>query len=124
MPAGGAVVSISSAGGLGWARRREEIKELLETADFDDGLLLDGHTLYVVQNRLNQIAVVHLDADGTSGTVCRVITAPPGLFKAARRGSLTLASKLTATLGTTSLLLPQPKQVSRSIAAISHLRFI
>jgi NAD(P)-dependent dehydrogenase (short-subunit alcohol dehydrogenase family) len=38
MPAGGAVVSISSAGGLGWARRREEIKELLETADFDDGL--------------------------------------------------------------------------------------
>jgi NAD(P)-dependent dehydrogenase (short-subunit alcohol dehydrogenase family) len=38
MPAGGAVVSISSAGGLGWARRREEIKDLLETADFDDGL--------------------------------------------------------------------------------------
>ena len=38
MPAGGAVVSISSAGGLGWARRREEINELLGTADFDDGL--------------------------------------------------------------------------------------
>lgn len=38
MPAGGAVVSISSAGGLGWARRLEEIKELLETADFGDGL--------------------------------------------------------------------------------------
>ena len=38
MPAGGAVVSISSAGGLGWARRLDEIKELLETADFDDGM--------------------------------------------------------------------------------------
>jgi NAD(P)-dependent dehydrogenase (short-subunit alcohol dehydrogenase family) len=38
VPAGGAVVSISSAGGLGWARRREEIEELLETADFDGGL--------------------------------------------------------------------------------------
>lgn len=38
MPAGGAVVSISSAGGLGWARRLEEIQELLETTDFEDGL--------------------------------------------------------------------------------------
>jgi NAD(P)-dependent dehydrogenase (short-subunit alcohol dehydrogenase family) len=37
MPEGGAVVSISSAGGLGWARRLDEIKELLETADFEDG---------------------------------------------------------------------------------------
>jgi NAD(P)-dependent dehydrogenase (short-subunit alcohol dehydrogenase family) len=38
MPAGAAVVSISSAGGLGWARRLEEITELLDTPDFDDGL--------------------------------------------------------------------------------------
>ena len=38
MPAGGAVVSISSAGGLGWARRLEQISELLGTRDFGDGL--------------------------------------------------------------------------------------
>ena len=38
MPAGGAVVSISSAGGLGWARRLDEIKELLETAGFEEGM--------------------------------------------------------------------------------------
>jgi hypothetical protein len=39
-----------------------------------DGLLLLGHTLYVVQNRLNQIAVVALSPDLRSGTIERVIT--------------------------------------------------
>ncbi|WP_238161297.1 SMP-30/gluconolactonase/LRE family protein [Kribbella antibiotica] len=39
-----------------------------------DGLLLDGKTLYVVQNRLNKIAVVRLDAAGTLGAVQREIT--------------------------------------------------
>jgi sugar lactone lactonase YvrE len=32
-----------------------------------DGLLVRGTTLYVVQNRLNQVAVFKMDADGTSG---------------------------------------------------------
>jgi sugar lactone lactonase YvrE len=41
-----------------------------------DGLLLDGKTLYVVQNRLNQIAVIELDADLSSGEVVRAITDP------------------------------------------------
>ena len=36
-----------------------------------DGLLLDGRTLYVVQNRLNRVAVVALEADFASG---RLIT--------------------------------------------------
>ena len=39
-----------------------------------DGLLLQGKTLYVVQNRDNKIAVVKLDAKLTSGTVVRTIT--------------------------------------------------
>lgn len=39
-----------------------------------DGLLLHGRTLYVVQNRSNQIAVVRLDHDLGSGTVVRTIT--------------------------------------------------
>jgi sugar lactone lactonase YvrE len=39
-----------------------------------DGLLLQGRTLYVVQNRLNQIAVVRLDRGFESGEVVRTIT--------------------------------------------------
>lgn len=39
-----------------------------------DGLLLHGKKLYVVQNRLNQIAVVHLSPDLARGEVVRVIT--------------------------------------------------
>jgi sugar lactone lactonase YvrE len=39
-----------------------------------DGLLLHGRTLYVVQNRLNRIAVVTLAKDFASGTIGRTIT--------------------------------------------------
>jgi sugar lactone lactonase YvrE len=46
-----------------------------------DGLLRQGRTLYVVQNRLEQIAVVRLDGSGSGGTVTRVITAPPEQFQ-------------------------------------------
>ena len=41
-----------------------------------DGLLRDGRTLYVVRNRLNQIAVVKLDKAGTSGKVVGTLTDP------------------------------------------------
>jgi sugar lactone lactonase YvrE len=41
-----------------------------------DGILLQGRTLYVVQNRLNRIAVVELSADLSSGRVTRTITDP------------------------------------------------
>ena len=36
---------------------------------FFDGVLLHGRTLYIVQNRLNRIAVVELSADLSSGTI-------------------------------------------------------
>lgn len=39
-----------------------------------DGLLTLGRSLYVVQNRLNQVAVFTLDAGGTSGTLSEVLT--------------------------------------------------
>jgi len=39
-----------------------------------DGILLAGKTMYVVQNQLNQIAVVELGPDFSSGAVARVIT--------------------------------------------------
>lgn len=44
-----------------------------------DGMLLDGRTLYIVQNRLHILAVVRLDLDGGSGTLAaRVpLSSPP-----------------------------------------------
>ncbi len=39
-----------------------------------DGLLLKGRTLYVVQNRLNTIAVIKLNSTGTRGVKTREIT--------------------------------------------------
>ena len=41
-----------------------------------DGLLVVGTTLYVVQNFSNAVAVVRLDADGTSGTLVDQLTSP------------------------------------------------
>jgi hypothetical protein len=41
-----------------------------------DGILRRGHTLYVVQNRLNQIAAVELDDRERSGEVRRILTDP------------------------------------------------
>ena len=41
---------------------------------FGDGLLVVGRTLYVVQNRLNQVAVIRLDASGISGTLVDTLT--------------------------------------------------
>ena len=41
-----------------------------------DGILLHGKTLYVVQNRLNQIAVINLDPGLASGVLERTITDP------------------------------------------------
>jgi sugar lactone lactonase YvrE len=41
-----------------------------------DGLLLEGRTLFVVQNQLNQVAAVRLDERLESGEVVRVLTDP------------------------------------------------
>jgi sugar lactone lactonase YvrE len=41
-----------------------------------DGMLLEGRTLYVVQNRLNTIAVLRLDRAGTRGRLVDTITDP------------------------------------------------
>lgn len=41
-----------------------------------DGLVLVGHTLYVVQNFLNQIAVIQLDRDYDEGRLVRTISDP------------------------------------------------
>jgi sugar lactone lactonase YvrE len=49
---------------------------LSASVDRGDGLLLDGRTLYVVQNTFNQVAVVRLDRRLSSGTVTMLITDP------------------------------------------------
>jgi len=41
-----------------------------------DGLLLRGRTLYVVRNQLNQIAIIDLAPDLSSGEVVGTITNP------------------------------------------------
>jgi sugar lactone lactonase YvrE len=43
---------------------------------YGDGLLLDGKTLYVVRNQLNQIAVIRLAPDLSSGKLTGTITNP------------------------------------------------
>jgi sugar lactone lactonase YvrE len=45
-----------------------------ETVLNGDGILLQGNTLYVVQNRLNQIAVVRLNSDLDEGEIVDTIT--------------------------------------------------
>ncbi len=41
-----------------------------------DGLLLEGRTLYAVQNRLNTVAVLHLDRAATRATIVSRLTDP------------------------------------------------
>jgi streptogramin lyase len=41
-----------------------------------DGLVLRGHTLYVIRNQNNLVAVVHLNHAFTAGTVVRELTSP------------------------------------------------
>jgi sugar lactone lactonase YvrE len=45
-----------------------------------DGLLRQGRRLYVVQNRLNQIAVIAMARNYASGVLRNVLTAAPGLL--------------------------------------------
>ncbi|SNR90211.1 superoxide dismutase [Actinomadura mexicana] len=73
----GLIVVQSNTGGLfrvdptGRTRRVDLHGESLPEGD---GLLLRGRTLYAVQNRLDTVAVLRLDATGTSGRVVRRVT--------------------------------------------------
>jgi sugar lactone lactonase YvrE len=54
------------------------VADLIELAGGDvtqgDGILLDGRVLYVVQNRMNQIAVIKLTRGLASGTITELLT--------------------------------------------------
>lgn len=59
------------------ANGRTQVVDLAgATVENGDGLLLQGHTLYVVQNRLNTVAVFKLNNRGTSGRLVRKLTDP------------------------------------------------
>ena len=53
-----------------------------ETFQGADGLVLDGNTLYVVQNGADQIAVVQLAEDWQTGTVSTIYTSPDFIMPA------------------------------------------
>ena len=65
----GKVFTVDPATGRG-----EEIELSGGNAAFGDGILLDGKTLYVVQNQLNRVAVVRLSPDLGSGAVVGHLT--------------------------------------------------
>lgn len=81
-PDGRALIIVQSATGFllrvdprtGVSKRIDLGPEVLMTNG--DGLLLSNDTLYVVQNRLNKIAVLHLNRAGTRGKLVREITSP------------------------------------------------
>ncbi len=62
-----------------------------------DGLLLRGRTLYVVQNRLNKIAVVRLSKNLRSGRIVRELTNPafdvPTTLAKSKRGLYTVNAR-------------------------------
>ena len=78
-----------------------------------DGLLLDGKTLYVVQNQLNRVAVVELWSDYLSGEVVRFI-AEPFASNAATRVPTTIAEFGNALYAVTAgFAAPTPDYVVR-----------
>ena len=80
-PNGKALIIVNSVDGLLYKvdpKSGEATRIDLGTATLPngDGILLQGKTLYVVQNRLNQVAVVRLNSDYTSGRISNTLTRP------------------------------------------------
>ncbi len=78
-PDGRALIIVQSATGFLFrvdprtgATQRIDIGDIVMTNG--DGLLVIGTTLYVVQNRLNKVAVLSIDPSGTKGQLVREIT--------------------------------------------------
>ena len=79
-----------------------------------DGLLLRGRTLYAVQNRLNQVAVVHLNRTGSRGTLVDTLTA------ADLEGDATFDVPTTAASYRGSLYLPNARFGNASPATATY----
>jgi hypothetical protein len=75
----GLLIAVQSATGKLFAispttGRTEEIDLGGATLPFGDGILLEGQTLYVVQNQLDRIAIVRLSPGLKTGTITGVLT--------------------------------------------------
>jgi sugar lactone lactonase YvrE len=80
-PSGKTLVAVQTAGGkLYRIDPTSGVAKLIdlggETVPNGDGILLKGKTLYVVQNQLNQVAVIRLSADLASGRVVTRVSDP------------------------------------------------
>ncbi|GAA4136604.1 superoxide dismutase [Actinomadura keratinilytica] len=73
----GLLVVQSNTGGLfrvDWSGATRRVDLHGESLREGDGLLLRGRTLFAVQNRLNAVAVLRLNASGTEGRVVRRVS--------------------------------------------------
>ncbi|WP_214416169.1 SMP-30/gluconolactonase/LRE family protein [Sphaerisporangium fuscum] len=59
-----------------WSGRTRRVNLHGESLREGDGLLLRGRTLFAVQNRLDAVAVLRLNAAGTDGRVVRRVSSP------------------------------------------------
>jgi sugar lactone lactonase YvrE len=80
-PNGKTLVFVQSATGKLFTATPSGVTKEIVLADGEsvpngDGILLDGRTLYVVQNRLNMVAKIKLSADLQRGRVLERITDP------------------------------------------------
>jgi hypothetical protein len=79
-PDGETLVIVQSNLGRLYAVDTDGVADLVELSGGNvmqgDGVLLDGRTLYVVQNRMNQIAVIELTPGLDSGTITGLLTNP------------------------------------------------
>jgi sugar lactone lactonase YvrE len=75
----GLIVVQSNTGGLfrvDWSGVTRRVDLHGDSLTDGDGLLLSGRTLFAVQNRINTVAVVRLNAAGTEGRVVKRVTDP------------------------------------------------
>jgi sugar lactone lactonase YvrE len=79
-PDGRALLVVNSSNGLLYRVDESGVATQVDLGGFvitnGDGLLLEGRTLYAVQNQLNQVAVLELDKSGRSGELRDVLTSP------------------------------------------------
>jgi sugar lactone lactonase YvrE len=79
-PDGKTLILVQSGTGKLFTSNTSGLTEQIDLGGFlvkaGDGILLDGRTLYVVRNTLNQIVEIELSPDLSSGTVVDTITSP------------------------------------------------
>ena len=75
-----ALLVVNSSDGTLYRVKHNGVARVVDLGGFEvtngDGLLREGRTLYAVQNRLNQVAVIELSKRGRSGELVDTLTSP------------------------------------------------